>query len=64
METNTQLLENLKKVSYMVHAKNEAPATINNAESTNFNFSFILFSFIRARGVSYRKLHRNCSQTK
>jgi len=48
----------------MVHAKNEAPATINNAESTNFNFSFILFSFIRARGVSYRKLHRNCSQTK
>ena len=31
----------------MVHAKNETPATINNAGSTNFNFSFILTSFIK-----------------
>ena len=30
----------------MVHAKNEAPATANNAEINIFNFSFILFSFI------------------
>jgi len=30
----------------MVHAKNEDPATINNAANTIFNFSFILFSFI------------------
>ena len=29
----------------MVHAKNEAPATINNAANTIFNFSFILLSF-------------------
>jgi len=42
----------------MVHAKNEVPATANNAEINIFNFSFILLSFIWARGVSYRKLHR------
>ena len=29
----------------MVHAKNEVPATANNAEINIFNFSFILFSF-------------------
>ena len=27
----------------MVHAKNETPATANNAEINIFNFSFILF---------------------
>jgi len=37
----------------MVHAKNETPATANNAEINIFNFSFILFSFILARGVSF-----------
>jgi len=43
----------------MVHAKYESPATINNAANTIFNFSFISFFFIWARGVSFRKLHRN-----
>ena len=42
----------------MVHAKYESPDTINNAANTIFNFSFISFFFIWARGVSYWKLQK------